>query len=341
MFGRKCFVFLPVSKRDFTSQPKGRNQMKASKLDFRFIVAMVGMSTAAWFASTTARASVLYYNGFEPGQPGTTDFADSTLGTQPPPPTEMAVVPSGGGTLHLPAASGSYYAEVHNVDDAYSIANGYPLGYGQSVATDYGYVRNGGTFVAGAPTGPGVASNGSPFYESSAIYIDPSWSAPGSAANDNQGFWVDTTPYNDPNYADETNFRVNNGGNGTINVQMVGYGTNTGSGYPSVSITQPGWYTFKTTFEDAAGNVANTLSVSDAGGTILGSAYNDPTLYTPLAWNDLQGTNYGDWFTVWSNGFANDTIGIDSVEVGTVPEPASLSLIGLGVPLLLRRRRRA
>lgn len=70
--------------------------------------------------------------------------------------------------------------------------------------------------------------------------------------------------------------------------------------------------------------------------------YNPPAGITgPLAWSDLQGTNYGDWTTVWSDGFAGNTLDIDNVEVGTVPEPASLSLIGLGLPMLLRRRRRA
>jgi hypothetical protein len=312
--------------------------MKTTKNNYRFTAAVLGVTAILWIASAITHATVLYSNGFEPGDPGTADFFDSSTGLQPAP--EITIVPSG--TSGIPAASNSnFYAQITNVPDAYS------AGYGQSVATDYGYVRNGGTFdpITGAPTGPGVANNGNAFYESTDYYIDPSWSASGSAANDNVGFWIDTTPYSDPGYEDETNFRVSNGGNGTINVQMVGYGV--GGTYPSLSITTPGWYTFKTTFEDDGGNVSNTLSVSDATGNVLGSAFNDPTDYNPpvgipgpLAWNDLQGTNYGDWTTVWSDGFAGDTLAIDNVEVGTVPEPASLSLLAFGVPMLLRRRKR-
>jgi hypothetical protein len=314
--------------------------MKTSKNNYRFTAAVLGVTVLLWIASAVTHAGMLYFNGFEPGDPGTADFSDSTTNVQPPPNSEMTIVPSGtGGIL---AAGGNFYAQINNVPDAFS------NGYGQSVATDYGYVRNGGTYVGGAPTGPGVANNGQPFYESTDYYIDPTWSAPASAANDNIGFWIDTTPYNDPTYADETNFRVTNGGNGTINVQMVGYGTAIGGVFPSINITTAGWYNFKTTFEDDGGNVSNTLSVSDLGGTVLGSAFNDPGNYNPpagitgpLAWSDLQGTNYGDWTTVWSDGFAGNTLDIDNVEVGTVPEPASLSLLALGAPMLLRRRRRA
>jgi hypothetical protein len=308
--------------------------MKSSIFSYRFAAALTGITAIMWLVSAFAHGDMLYFNGFEPGQPGAADFYDSTTGAQG---ADITVVPSGGGTLHLTPASGNYYAEITNVDDTYS------SGYGESVITDYGYQRNGGTFNAmtGQPNGPGVANNGQAFYESTAYYINTGWAAASPNAN-YAGFWVDTTPYSDPGYLDESNFRVTDTGNGTIGVQLVGYGV--GATYPTVTITQSGWYTFKTTFENANGEVANTLSVSDSGGSVLGSAYNDPTAYgshTPLDWSDLQGTNYGDWTTVWQDGFAGDTLGIDNVEVGTVPEPATLSLLGLGIPLLLKRRRKA
>ena len=318
--------------------------MKASKKNYRFTAAVLGATVLLWIASAVTHATTLYSNGFEPTDPGAADFYDSTSGIEGPlPGSNIAVVPSGGGQLGLPAASGSYYAEITNTDDAYSIANGYPLGYGQSVFTDYGYARNGGTFdpISGAPTAPGIANNGSAFYQSTDYYINTKWAAP--AATYSPAFWIDSTPYNDPNSLDETNFRVMVPGDGTVTVgAFIG---NPGTNGTVGTITTSGWYTFKTTFEDSGGYVANTMSILDAGGNPVGSV----TGVTTLPWADLTGTNYGDWTTVWQNGFgatmgpnengAADVLGIDNVEVGTVPEPASLSLLALGAPMLLRRRR--
>jgi hypothetical protein len=311
--------------QNLVSKQKERNPMKASKNNYRFTAAVLGVTVLLWIASAVTHATVLYFNGFEPGDPGTRDFYDSTTDTQG---ADITIVPSGGGALGLTAASGGYYAEITNVPDTYR------AGYGESVSTDYGYQYNGGTFSPGpyspVPNGPGVASNA--FYESTDYYINTSWAA-ASADNNYEGFWIDTTPFSDPYYQDETNFRIIDSGNGQIGVQMVGLN---GSG--SATITQSGWYTFKTTFEnDGSGNVLNNMSVSDSLGNVIGSFAADSSL--PYA--DLGGTNYGDWTTVWQDGFANNVLGIDNVEVGTVPEPASLSLLGLGVPLLLRRRRRA
>lgn len=297
--------------------------MKTSKNNYRFVAGVLGVTVLLWIASAVTHATVLYSNGFEPGDPGASDFYDSTTGIQGPNPgSNITVVPSGGGALGLTAASGNYYAEITNTDDAYSIAFGYPLGYGQSVYTDYG---------AQANSNNGIVTNGA-FYESTDYYINVNWAAAGPD-NDYQGLWIDTTPSTDPNSLDETNFRIVDTGNGQIGVLMVGLN---GSG--SATITTSGWYNFKTTFEnDGSGNVVNNMSVSDLQGNLIGSYAADSSL--PFA--DLTGTNYGDWTTVWENGFAGDVLGIDNVEVGTVPEPASLSLLALGAPMLLRRRRRA
>lgn len=280
------------------------------------IIASVAMTAGL------TRATTLYSNGFEPTDPGTADFYDSTTGVQG---ANITVVPSGGGTLHLTAPQGSNYAEITNVDNAYQAAGADGVGYGQSVYTDYGYARNGGTFdpITGQPTGPGIASNS--FFESTAYYIDTNWAA-ASADNNYEGFWVDTTPYSDSSYSDETNFRVIDNGSGTIVIEMVGL-----NGTSTADITASGWYTFKTTFQDNGGFVANTLSVIDASGNTVGSL----TQTSDMPFADLEGTNYGDWTTVWQNGFANDTLGIDDVEVGSlamVPLPASawsgLALLG-------------
>ena len=157
-----------------------------------------------------------------------------------------------------------------------------------------------------------------------------------SASGNYAGFWIDTTPNIDTAYLDETNFRIIDTGNGQIGVQMVGLH---GSG--NATITQSGWYTFKTTFEnDGHGFVMNTMSVIDSMGNVVGSA----TVDSMLPFTSLVGTNYGDWTTVWQNGFANDTLGIDNVTVATLPPlPATKSLwggLGLGLVLMAMRARR-
>jgi hypothetical protein len=332
-----------VSVLDFQlfQKTEGKDAMKTLLPKNRLTAALLGVTSLLWMNSTKSHAQILYSNGFEPGDPGALDFYDSTTGNQG---QNITVVPSGGGQLGLTAASGSYYAEVTNTDDAYSNSQGLPPGYGQSVFTDYGYSRNGGTFVGGAPIGPGVANNGLPFYESTAVYINANWS-PNPVA-DQTAFWIDTTPYNDPNSNDESNFRVSVPTTGTVAVQaFIG---NPGTNGVVASITSSGWYTFKTTFEDTGGFVSNTLSILDSTGNTVGSL----TGVSTLPWADLLGTNYGDWFTVWDNGFGSttgpnengvaDVLGIDDVQVGVVPEPATFSIITLGAAgFLLRRPRRA
>lgn len=334
--------------------------MKTPKNDFRFAASYFGAAGLLFFTAAGASAQLLYQNSFEPGDPGAADFYDSTLNTPAastpssvPGVSEMTVVSNGGGQLGLTAPDGTHYAEIANVDDTYL------PGYGESVYTDYGYESTGGAIAH--PNGAGISNNGQPFFESAEYYINTNWAAAGPD-NNYVGFWIDTAPQGDGGPAtingypvpdgdlDETNFRIVDTGNGQIGVQFVGYGTAANAG---VTITQSGWYTFKTTFDDDNGLVANTLSVSDVNGNVLGSAFNDPTAYVntspqALAWSSLEGTNYGDWTTVWQDGFgattgpnengAADILGIDNVIVA-VPEPASFSLLGVGALALLRRRR--
>jgi hypothetical protein len=290
--------------------------MKTLSKNYLFATTVLGLTVILWMVSAVSRGGVIYSNGFETGDPGTADFYDSTTNTQG---ADITIVPNGGGTLQLTAPQGTHYAEITNVHDTYNFGQVGPSGYGESVYTDYG-----------APTG--IAISG-PFYESTAYYINTGWAA-ASPNNNFQGFWIDTTPNNDPGSLDETNFRIVDTGNSQIGVLMVGLN---GSG--SATITTSGWYTFKTTFEnDGSGNVLNNMSVLDSLGNRVGSYAADSSL--PFA--DLTGTNYADWTTVWQNGFANDMLGIDNVQVGTVPEPASMGLICVGgAAILMRRKRRA
>jgi hypothetical protein len=316
------------------SKLKVRVPMKTSKNNFRFFAASLGIAAPLWIMSGVGHAGVLYFNGFEPGQPGTADFYDGTT-SLPAVLPEMTIVPNGGGQLGLTAASGSFYAEVENQpgtsDEDGVQTPGYDPShnYGNSVFTDYGAQRLYGPNTAQS----GVATSG-PFYESSAIYLNTSWAPPSYAPA--PAFWIDTTPNNSTGgvWNDETNFRVSETTPGNITVQLCS-ASQSGT---VVSIPSSGWYTFETTYEESMdGSITNDLSVIDAGGDVLGS-------WTSADESDqfstITGTNYGEFVSNWRNGFANNVLGIDNIEVGTVPEPASFSLMGVGALALLRRRRR-
>jgi hypothetical protein len=96
-------------------------------------------------------------------------------------------VSSGGGSLHLTANSGNYYAELQN------LLNGYSGGFG-----DGGYSRYGGndTIYHGD------------FYQAISVYIDVNWSP--TLDTYDPDIWIDMTPYHaDPsNYGAEHNFRL-------------------------------------------------------------------------------------------------------------------------------------
>jgi hypothetical protein len=287
---------------------KSKERLGGEENDMKREIALLSAIAALSFAGL-AKATTLYSNGFEAGDPGTADFYDSTTNVQG---QNITIVANGGGALGLTAASGTHYAEITNTNDTYQAP-----GYGESVYTDYGYGRNGDT------SGPGVATGGA-FYESTAYYINTDWAAAANAGV--PAFWIDSTPDSDPSYSNESNFQVFAPGTGTVGVGFIGTA-------PTVNITSSGWYTFKTTFEDGAGgDVLDVLSVLNSTGTVLGS-YN---YQSTMPYADLDGTNYGDWTTVWQNGFgatnpgglngAANTLGIDDVEVGTlatVPLPAS------------------
>lgn len=134
------------------------------------------MLAVVLLASTTAFALLNYFQGFEVN---TGDWSVDQGITR---------VPSLGGSLHLPASSGNYYAEIQNSHDSY----GYP-GYGEAGSSFYG--------------GKDSVYHGD-FYQSIDVYIDANW-APAAAAGA-PAFWIDMTPYHaDPNnWGAEHNFRL-------------------------------------------------------------------------------------------------------------------------------------
>lgn len=215
-------------------------------------------------------------------------------------PQAITRVPSGGGTLHLTARSGSYYAELRNLHDGYGVA-----GYG-----DGGYSFFGGK----DPVYHG------PFYQAVDLYVDVNW-APATFSE--PSFWIDMTPYHaDPaNYGAEHNFRLTAEGT-SVKVTVAGQST------PLATLTQSGWYSFVMSYRRAA-NLTDP-AITDA--SIYGANLNligTTTVYAtspggPFASSDLRGNGYV-WITAWQNGFADDVLGIDNVRTGLAPFGAPTS----------------
>ncbi|HLJ53405.1 MAG TPA: hypothetical protein VKT77_00115, partial [Chthonomonadaceae bacterium] len=220
---------------------------------------------------------------------------ETNIGDWSPAPL-VSRTPSGGGTLHLPAASGNFYAEVHNLDDDYQAP-----GYGDSGFSFYG--------------GADSVYHGD-FYQAIDVYIDANW-APAAAAG-TPSFWIDMTPYHaDPgNFGAEHNFRL------TASGTSVGV-TVDGQSAPTAIITNSGWYTFTMVYRKAANPsdpVITDMQIYDANHNLVGS--NTRVFATspggPFASSDLRGNGYV-WMTVWQNGFAGDVLGVDNVVTGLLP----------------------
>lgn len=101
-----------------------------------------------------------------------------------------------------------------------------------------------------------------------------------------------------------------------------------------IAISTSGWYTFEHHFYENAGELAVDMSIYDSAGTLVNTWTMDP--------NDLianvGGNRYG-WFDY--NQFSVLSIDNSSLTVAPVPEPATMTLLGLGLGgLLLQARRR-
>jgi hypothetical protein len=254
-------------------------------LSIRSFSAVITVAAAALLLSNAASAQTpLAFQGFE------VNIGDWT------PSFTTIRTPSGGGTLHLTAASGGYYAEVHNIDDDY-IA-GY---YGDSGYSLFGF--------ASQPAFPGN------FSQSIKMYVFANWP---TALYNGPGIWIDETPGSPAgNYGAEHNFRLTPTGS-SVGVYVDGQAS------PIANITVSGWYNFQMTFMKGANPtdlVTTNMNVFNPSGVLIGTTTvvaNSPG--GPLLSQDLQGPGYV-WLTVWPDGWANDVVAIDDVRADLLGSP--------------------
>jgi hypothetical protein len=270
----------------------------------------------------------LYFQGFETDTSGW--FQDSNGDGN----GSITRVPSGGGSLGLTAADGSYYAEVQNNTNA-----SFP-----------GYGSGGFSYFEGDGTNP-TPYPGSPYYQSIDVYINTTTptntSGPGVPA-----YWIDMFPTTtaaggDPycgqiGCGDEHNFRLSYNGS-SVDVSIDG-------GSSIATISTSGWYQFEATYAPGAtpsSDVQTEMEIFDSMGNLVGSeAVVGDSDGESLMSSDLGGPGLV-WLPEWENGFSNNVLGIDDVEAGTlasVPEPSPLIILAMafcGMVVWRRKSRKA
>ena len=143
-----------------------------------------------------AKADIPYFNGFENAGDTSAFTSDVTHNAG----DGITRVASSAGTYGYTAASGGFYGEIVNTDDAYS------PGYGDATYTRYG----------GA-----VTAYTGPFFESVAVYVDLAhWAPPTNPSV--PAFWIDSSPTDNVTpanqFKDEVNFQISVPTAGTVTV---------------------------------------------------------------------------------------------------------------------------
>ena len=187
---------------------------------------------------------------------------------------------------------------------------------------------------AGGLTGP-VA-----FSTSLAIYLDLDWIH-------GEGFdYSAAASRQDGSHLRDFIFHTYRIDDGTDNAIIVG-GTNNSNRTPQnrstsnhFAVTDSGWYLFEHLFYDLDGSLAVDLNLRDSAGDLL---FTETRNNTADDFANIYGGNRYGWFShvTIDGGTHIDAVTLQTV---TVPEPASLALLGLGFAALggfsLMRRRR-
>lgn len=256
------------------------------------LVLMLGMTPAA-------SATTVFDQGFETDTAGW--LGDGNPATWPW--GTITRVASGGGTLGVTSASGSFHAEVET----------------SSVGGSGASTRFGG-YSSVWPGG---------FSQSLDIYIDPSQGVVGD------GWFLDNALYSN------TGSWLEAGGVGAEKTAAGVWSLAAdwdGASYPGggIDISVAGWYTIVSEWTEEGTKVGRNTYIYDSGGTEIYSA----TLQSgqqDLA--DAGGWGYG--WVGRSSAPAGFTLAIDNSLLTTVPEPGTAMLIGMGLAGLGVVRRRA
>ncbi len=260
--------------------------------------------TISMLLASAASAAPLYFNGFESDISGWDAFGGGFNATR-----------VASGTNGITSANGASHAQSSASGSATNFG-GYNFGAG-SVATPFQEYTT--TLDIYLDVNGGWA-NDTRFNYSSAIS-----SSAGGFLRDfvfNAGFYNDGT---------------GPGANTDRFVISVGNNSGRGNSFPkntgAISISDTGWYTFTQHFYENSGLLNVDLSIFSASGDLV----NQWTLGTdPIA--GVGGNRYG-WIT--SNEFSVLAIDNSSLSIAgsTVPEPLSLSLLGIGLFALATVRR--
>ncbi len=279
-------------------------------MNFRFVRGTALCALLVGAAASPAVAAPLYFNGFETNTAGWNAFG---------PPFDATRVASG--TNGITSATGAFHAE-SSASGSAGNWGGYNYGAGNNVATSFiEYVTSIDIFL----NVDGGWANDTRFDWDSAVS--------NSAGGFGRDFIFNAGFYND----------LTGPGAGTNRfVISASNNSSPGSAFPKnpardpFAISSTGWYTFEHHFYDNGGVLAVDLSILDAGSSLLHSwTLSDPTDLIGL----IGGNRYG-WFTDQDfSVLAFDNTSLTTVDAAAVPEPATLTLMGIGLAAAVRRRR--
>jgi hypothetical protein len=271
------------------------------------IFASAAFALTVLFTISTASASLQWNQGFEVDDSGWIDSVGVGYGT-------VTRVASGGGTLALTSADGSYHAEMFQ---------------GSSPDVESGPFSRFDGYRSVWPGGMTASID---------IYLDTAWSA-------GEGFDYSVAA-NGSDGIHQRDFIFHVTQDTSSGKLLVGGSNNTNfdpredlETINNFEVTASGWYTFEHQFYDYGnGTLAVDLNLRDSGGTLLFTETRNDL--SDVIATEIGGNRYA-WFT---NIDIADGIAVDSHTLDIVPEPLT-AIIWLGLaaagacPVALRRLR--